>query len=264
MVGTLKIGKFALKPYQMKFGKWVGGTLGWAMGGPIGALLGFVIGSAFDHGTITIESGRAIPGAGAGPHTTTRPGDFTAALLVLAAAVMKSDGRVMKTELDYVRAFFVRNFGEAHAHDRMLLLRDILKQDIPIHDVCSQVRHNMPYASRLQLLHFLFGVSKADGAVQETEVAVIGDISGYLGIEAGDFQSIKAMFYRDTNSDYRILEVEPNATEEEIKKAYRRMAVKYHPDKVANEGPEVQRAAKEKFQKLQEAYDNIKKQRGIS
>lgn len=248
----------------MKFGKWVGGTLGWAMGGPIGALLGFVIGSAFDHGTISVQAGRAIPGAGPMHHQSTRPGDFTAALLVLAAAVMKSDGKVMKTEVDYVRAFFVRNFGEEHASERMLLLRDILKQEIPLHDVCDQIKEHMPYASRLQLLHFLFGISRADGAVQDSEVAMIGDISSYLGIESADFRSIQAMFYRDTNSDYRIMEIEPTATEEEIKKAYRRMAVKYHPDKVANEGPEVQRAAKEKFQKLQDAYENIKKQRNIT
>jgi DnaJ like chaperone protein len=251
---------------MVKFAKWVGGTLGWAMGGPIGALLGFVIGTAIDHGTIMVDGkvqGGSSAGPGAGPYTASRPGDFTAALLVLAAAVMKSDGKVMKTELEYVKRFFISNFGEARANERMLLLRDILKQEIPLADVCMQIRYNMAYASRLQLLHFLFGVSKADGHVQDAEVNIINTIAGHLGIEANDFGSIKAMFYRDTNSDYRILEVDPGATDEDIKKAYRKMAVKYHPDKVANEGPEVQRAAKEKFQKLQEAYENIKKQRGI-
>jgi DnaJ like chaperone protein len=245
-----------------KFAKWVGGTLGWAMGGPIGALLGFAIGSVIDHGSVMlVETGKMqeprIP-------RSTNTGDFTASLLVLAAAVMKSDGRVMKTELDYVKRFFVRNFGESHAQERMLLLRDILNQQIPLHDVCAQIQYNMPYASRLQLLHFLFGISQADGQVQDTEVETIANIAQYMGIEGNDFASIKAMFYRDTNSDYKILEVEPNATNEDIKKAYRRMAVKYHPDKVASEGPEVQRAAKEKFQKLQDAYENVRKQRGMS
>lgn len=251
---------------MVKFAKWVGGTLGWAMGGPIGALLGFAIGSVIDHGTVSIQAttGRDTsytgPRAGGRAHT----GDFTAALLVLAAAVMRSDGKVMSSELDYVKRFFIRNFGEGHTQERMLLLRDILKQEIPLEDVCVQIKLNMPYASRLQLLHFLFGISQADGSVQEAEVNTIQRIASYMGIDASDFASIKAMFYRDTNSDYKILEVEPNATDEEVKKAYRRMAVKYHPDKVANEGPEVQRAAKEKFQRLQEAYDNIRKQRSMS
>jgi DnaJ like chaperone protein len=250
---------------MVKFAKWVGGTLGWAMGGPIGALLGFAIGTVIDHGTLAIETTTGRNTSYTGPRMgPTHTGDFTASLLVLAAAVMKSDGRVMSSELDYVKRFFIRNFGEGHTQERMLLLRDILKQDIPLDDVCSQIKYNMPYASRLQLLHFLFGISQADGSVQESEVNTIRRIAVHMGIEENDFTSIKAMFYRDTNSDYKILEAEPTATDEEIKKAYRRMAVKYHPDKVANEGPEVQRAAKEKFQKLQEAYDNIKKQRGMA
>jgi DnaJ like chaperone protein len=247
----------------MKFGKWVGGGLGWAMGGPIGAIIGFALGAVFDHGTISVQTTTTRAGGQIDPSLDSRPGDFTAALLVLAAAVMKSDGKVMKTELEYVRRFFVRNFGESHTHDRMLLLRDILRQDIPLADVCYQIRNHMPYESRLQLLHFLFGIGQSDGAVQDTEVSIIANIAEYMNIEPADFRSIKAMFYRDVNSDYLILEVAPTATDEEVKKAYRRMAVKYHPDKVASEGPEVQRAAKEKFQKLQEAYDNIKKQRGM-
>jgi len=85
-----------------------------------------------------------------------------------------------------------------------------------------------------------------------------------MGINSADMNSIKAMYYRDSKSDYKILEVEENATEEEIKKAYRKMALKFHPDKVAQEGEEVQRSATEKFKKVQEAYENIKKKRGMN
>lgn len=245
----------------MKLGKWIGAIIGYALGKWVGAIIGFALGAVLDHGTITVQS-KAGTGGAAGPGMRS-PNDFTSALLVLAAAVMKSDGRVMKTELEYVKRFFTRNFGEHHTQEKMLLLRDILKEDISLVDVCFQIRRVMPYESRLQLLHFLFGISQADGAVQDTEVSIIAAIAEYLEIESADFRSIKAMFYRDVNSDYLILEVSANATDEEIKKAYRRMAVKYHPDKVASEGPEVQRAAKEKFQSLQEAYERIKKQRGM-
>ena len=143
------------------------------------------------------------------------------------------------------------------------MLKEILEKDIPVRDVCLQIKRFMPVAARLQLIHFLFGISKADGHVHEKEVEVIAMIAEHLGISEADLGSLKAMYFRDSKSDYQILEIEPTASEEEIKKAYRKMAVKYHPDKVSGLGEEVQRAAKEKFQTLQQAYENIRKQRGI-
>jgi DnaJ like chaperone protein len=121
----------------------------------------------------------------------------------------------------------------------------------------------MDHPSRLQLIHFLFGISSADGHVHSTEVEEIRRISGYLGIRQVDFESIKAMFYKDVFSAYKILEVTPDANNDEIKKAYRKMATKYHPDKVSHLGAEFQKAAKEKFQEVQAAYEQIKKERGM-
>lgn len=121
----------------------------------------------------------------------------------------------------------------------------------------------MPEAQRLQLLQYLFGISAADGDVHPREIVIIQSIADYLGIDRKDFESVKAMFYRDAEADYLILEVEPNASDEEVKKAYRRMAVKFHPDKVADLGEEAQRSAKERFQKIQDAWESIKKRRGI-
>jgi len=117
---------------------------------------------------------------------------------------------------------------------------------------------------RLQLLHYLFGISMADGHVHPSETDVIKLIASYLGINQKDFESIKAMFIKDTKSAYSILEITPDATDEEVKKAYRKMALKYHPDKVSHIGEDIQKAAKEKFQQLNAAYEAIKKERGIS
>jgi DnaJ like chaperone protein len=116
---------------------------------------------------------------------------------------------------------------------------------------------------RLQLIHYLFGIAKADGEVSLSEINVIQSIADKLGIPRVDFDSVKNMFYRDTNSDYRILGIEPTASDDEIKKAYRQMAIKFHPDKVAQMGEEFQKGAKEKFQQIQDAYEAIKKQRGF-
>lgn len=242
----------------VKFGKWLGGGLGWAIGGPLGAVLGFALGSALDAASVTIktESGKQA--------TASHIGDFAASLLVLSAAVMKSDGKTLKSELDFVKKFLVNQFGEVNAQQQIAMLQQILKQDIPLHDVCNQIRHFMPHSERLQLIHYLFGIAKADGHVVAAEKDIIATIANYLGVSHADFNSLKAMYFRDTYSDYTILEITTNATDEEVKKAYRKMAVKYHPDKVAALGEDVQKAAKEKFQKVQEAYEAIKKQRGFS
>lgn len=245
----------------IKFGKWIGGGLGWAFGGPLGGVLGFALGSAFDAASVTIQTnGRTTFSSAPRSHA----GDFTASLLVLSAAVMKSDGRTMKSELDYVKKFLVLQFGEVQALEQVAMLKEILKQDIPLEQVCMQIRQYMPHSQRLQIIHYLFGISKADGHVHPAELSTIENISRYLAVSDADFLSLKSMYFRDVNSDYKILETEPTASDEEVKKTYRKMAVKFHPDKVGDLGDEVQRAAKEKFQKVQDAYENIKKQRGMS
>ncbi|NOU16095.1 MAG: DnaJ domain-containing protein [Bacteroidales bacterium] len=237
-----------------KYGKWITGGLGWAIFGPIGGILGFAIGSIFDSAEI---STKVYTGE------SSRNG-FIVSLLVLVSAVMKADGKVFKSELDFVKKYFYDNFGADAAREAMILLRDILKQQVPLKDVCTQIRDNVDYSSRLQLIHLLFGVAYADGIVSKAEQDVISDISGFLGISSQDFESIKAMFVVNINSYYTILEVEPTSTNEEIKKAYRSMAIKHHPDKVGYLGEDLRKNAEQKFKKINEAYEKIKKERGFN
>ena len=240
-----------------KYGKWIGGGLGWVVGGPIGALLGFAVGNIFD------RDGKLIPASGHQPITST--GDFEVSLLVLSAYVIKADGHVDEKEQDFVRAHFVRMFGQSRANESFRLFKTVVDhQEISVRQVCLQIQRYMDHPSRLQLLHFLFGVAQADGHVSEPEVKMIEQISGYLNINHRDYESIKAMFYKAADSYYKILEIEPSATVEEIKKAYRHMAKKYHPDKLQHLSVELQNGGKEKFQKMQEAYDGLKKERNFS
>lgn len=238
---------------RRNFGKWIGGGLGWAFGGPIGAIIGFAIGSAFGNSSDSEE----YIGA------TKQQRDFNVSLLVLSAAVMKADGSVKKSELDYVKRFFLTNFGQERAEKYILMLREILKQDIQIYEVSQQVGRYMDYSSKLQLIHYLFGIASADGSTHENEVDVISVIAKYMGISSADFQSIKAMFVQEVDSAYKILGIEPSATDDEVKKAYREMAKKYHPDKVAYLGEDVRKSAEQKLQEVNDAYEKIKKQRGF-
>lgn len=238
---------------RSRYGKWIGGGLGWAFGGPIGAILGFAMGSMFDGSSGSTQVYR-----------NSARGDFAMSLLVLAAAVMKADQKVVRSELDYVRNFFIRQFGEEEGTRFIQMLREILKQDINLVDVSTQVGHYMDYSSRLQILHFLFGIAASDGMVQPEEANVIETIAQNMGVTSSDFNSVKAMFITDTNWAYDVLEITKGATDDEVKKAYRELAKKHHPDKVAHLGEDVKKAATEKFQKINAAYNQVKAERGIN
>ena len=237
-----------------KFGKWIGAGLGWVLGGPIGATIGLSLGWMFDNASASDDEH---------VNTTTTVGDFAVSLLVLIAAVMKADGRVVRSELDFVKHFLIQRFGTESAQEALKMLRDILKQDIPVNRVCFQIKQHLDYSSRLELLHLLYGVANSDNDISEQEVLIINKIAYYLGISSGDMNSIKNMFVKSAESSYKILGIEQSASEEEIKKAYRRLAIKYHPDKVNYLGEDFKKSAEEKFRKINEAYENIKKERGI-
>ncbi len=237
---------------KSSYAKWIGGGLGWAFGGPIGGILGFMFGSMFDG----MNSGQYEYGQ-------TQTGDFNISLLVLTAAVMKADGKVKKSELDYVKRYYITNFGKEQGAQYIKLLGQIVKQDIDVRNVSSQIGQYMDYSSKLLLLQYLFGIALADGQHDPSEVNLIQLISGYIGVTPHDFESIKAMFIKDTDAAYKILGIDPSSSDEEIKKAYRELAKKYHPDKVSHLGDEVRKAAEEKFTRLNAAYEAVKQERGM-
>lgn len=238
-----------------KYAKWIGGGLGWAFGGPLGAIIGFALGSAIDN--LKYEDNQFKR-----PMTTA--GDFAASLLVLSAAVMKADNKVMRSELEFVKQFYKSQFGEYRARNYILMLKNILSQNFSLKDVCLQIKSNMDYHSRVHLLYYLFGIAAADKDVAFVEVKTIEEIAYLLGINSTDFEMVKGMYYKDPSAAYIVLGLEPTASVQEIKKAYRELAMKYHPDKVLHLGEEFQKAANEKFRKINEAYETIQKERGFT
>ena len=247
--------------------KWIGGILGWAAGGPIGALVGYLLASLAENGLGMLksigDSSAAPQGGGTRAYNTSARNSFMVSLLVLSSAVIRADGKTRQTELDYVKAFIRQNFGEGAVSDAMRILEELGRKEINIYSVGSQIAANMNYSQRLQLFHYLAGIANADGDFCKQEKSVLESIASAIGLNSGDAASVIAMYYKDTTSAYAVLEISPSATDDEVKSAYRKMAMKNHPDKVASLGPDVQKAAEEKFRKIQEAYETIKKERGI-
>ncbi len=234
----------------------------------LGAIVGFFIGSYIDNLTANDSDKKSS--------NTSNPlfdfytqrsstGDFATMLMALSAAVMRADDRHLKSELEFVKSFYIKQFGPQFLGHHLQTLKHFIESgNIPLEEICYDINHKTTIDIRIQLMHYLFGIANADGQVAESELHVLKQISILLNIQNTDFDTLKNMFYRSVDSDYVILGITPAATETDIKKAYRQMAIRYHPDKVAQMGESYQHGAKEKFQKIQEAYENIKKQRGIN
>ena len=236
--------------------KWLWGGVGWAFGGPIGAILAFSLASMSGNAKSNFHTKLN--------NKQTYGGDFGVSLLILLSAVMNADNKQTKSELEFIKNFLIQQFGSKYAKERLQLFKEILKQKFSLNDVCSQIKSRMDYSSRLQIIHVLFGLSNADNHIHNNEINIIQKISVLLEITQKDFISIQAMFYSDKSSYYKILEIDPNSSNNDVKKAYRKMAVKFHPDKVQHLGPDFQKLAEEKFKTLNNAYQQIKKYRGIN
>ncbi len=192
------------------------------------------------------------------------PADFELNLLSLASLVIKADGEVNQRELDYVRQYFVRAYGKERANAVFRTFNEVVKnREVSAQRIGMLFQMRASYEVRLQIIHFLFGIAQADGAVSSAEADRISEIAGYMRVGHRDLESIKAQFFREVDSAYKILGIEKTATNDEVKKAYRSMAKKYHPDKVEQMGEAHRVMAGEKFKKVQEAYEQLQKERGF-
>ena len=241
----------------MGFGKWIVGALGWAMFGPIGGILGYYFASRVER----LAESAAVYNEDQSWNQGQR-NSFLMSLLVLSAAVIKADGKTTSQELATLRSFFSKNFGPQAGSEAEEIIKDLLTKDINLYEVCGQIRSCMDYSQRLQLYHYLVSLGACDGLIQ-SEIDVLEVIASYIGLSKAEVDSIFAQFRPSNDNDYRILEIDPSASNDEVKKTYRKMAIKYHPDKVATLGEDVQKAAEEKFKAVNQAYEAICKERGI-
>lgn len=239
--------------------KWILALLGYMFFRFPGAVIGFILGTLIDNYS---RSSTGFKQVFSERGSQVSPGDFELNLLSLASLVIKADGKVSQTELDYVRAYFVQAYGKDRANATFRTFNDVIKnREISASRIGLYLQQRTRYEVRLQIVHFLFSIANADGNVSNAELNMLYEIAGYLNIIKRDFESIKAMFFKSADNAYKILEIEKSATDAEVKKAFREMAKKYHPDKLQHMDEAYRKGAEEKFRKVQEAYEHIQKER---
>lgn len=238
--------------------RWLGALVGFLVFRFFGAFIGYILGGFIDR-LIKANRGQNMSSRGG-----VTPADFELNLLSLAAIVMKADGKISPQEMQFVQNYFVQAYGKERANATFRTFNEVVKNRVVLaQPICEYLRMRMRYESRLQIIHFLFNIAQADGHVSQPEVNKIKDIAGFLAVNHRDYESIKAMFFKNPDSAYTILEIEKTATVSEIKTAFRTMAKKYHPDKLQHMDEAYQKGAQEKFQKVQEAYEQLQKERGF-
>lgn len=273
----------------MAIGKWIGGFLGFIAGGPLGGLAGLVLGALFDVGLDQVNepdrNGQPWNTGGSKTnfyqHNATanqqqrqqgERNSFLFSLLVLSAYIIRADGKVMHSEMETLRSFLRRNFGEVAVEQGDSIIRNIFDQqkqmgamafESIIRDCCFQIAAHMNSAQRLQLLSFLAELAKADGRIDPNEVNALRNLAQWLGFDARILDSMFNLDKHDTHSAYKVLGISPNATNDEVKAAYRKMALQHHPDRVATLGEDIRLAAEKKFKEINDAKERIYKERGI-
>jgi DnaJ like chaperone protein len=261
--------------------KWIGGIIGFMSGGPLGALAGYALGALLDS---AINSNVRYPqGDGQSGYTQSHNYDpmdgyrtsFRFSLLVMASYIIRADGRIMHSEMEYVRAFLRQNFGEEAAQEgnaillRLFEQRKEMERNNPnafigtIRQCAAQLAYALTYEQRLQLLAFLCGIAKADGHVSPEEIDALKEVARYMQMQDTEVDSLLNLGGNSLEEAYKVLEISPDATDQEVRSAYRKMALKHHPDRVATLGDDVKKAAEDKFRQINNAKEMIYKARGM-
>lgn len=267
--------------------KWIGGVLGFIISGgsPLAALAGYALGSLFDGGSVVMDSGgydygQQGYGRSYGPSQQMDVGQrnsFLFSLLVLASYIIRADNKVMHSEMELLRRFLRTNFGEQAVTEGNEIVNKLFQKQKEmdsqqpgayrniVMQSCQQIAANMTYEQRLQLLAFLAEIVKADGVVDGNEVQALRDVAQAMRLSPSEVDSLLNLSDSSTSLEaaYKVLGVSPDATDDEVRKAYRTLALKHHPDRVATLGEDVRKAAEKKFQEINAAKDLVFKARGM-
>jgi DnaJ like chaperone protein len=203
-------------------------------------------------------------------------------LIYLAAYIIQIDPIAPEKQVDYIRRFLLKNFDTYHVNQRLTLLNRLLEKNISYEDGCRRVMYFYQIEDRIKVIDFLFNVAQADGTISSFEVLAIKRIAYALFVNINDFELLKNKYYKtdeheksyqkysNSHSSYMsieihfaVLEIKLNSTPDEIKSAYRKKVLTFHPDKWIQASLQEQEQAKKKFIEVQEAFDKIREHKGF-
>lgn len=264
------------------WGKVLGGAFGFLLGGPLGALLGAALGHNLDRGLAGL-TGEGPTDFDPGSQERVQTAFFTAAFSVMGH-LAKVDGRVSQREIALAERIMARMaLAPELRQTAMRLFSEGKRRDFPLDDVLYQFRrecHGRQTLIRV-FIEIQLQAAFADGALHASEDDLLLHICDALGFPYTELERLKAMAGAEQHygaagairpdqslrleDAYAILAVDPEASDAEVKKAYRRLMGQHHPDKLVAKGlpEEMMQLAKEKTQEIRAAYDRVRETRGF-
>jgi DnaJ like chaperone protein len=259
------------------WGKIIGGAFGYMLGGPLGAVLGVTLGHNLDAG---VEEDTEAEQLQAADEASER---FQLAFFTATFSIMghlcKVDGRVSQAEIGYARSVMRRMvLTEAQKETAIRLFNAGKKPDFLFDDILGQLRQ-AGQQRRRKLLLFLeiqLAAAIADSDLRPSERTLLLRMCEKLGISRYEYQRIETLARREAGFDrdeptqpmpsarlqeaYEVLRISPESTDDEVKRAYRRLVSRYHPDKLASKkvSEETLKLATQKTHEIRQAYEQIR------
>lgn len=243
-------------------GKIVGGTLGFALGGPLGAIAGAALGHTFDASDEQYSRKRLSY------HEEAQMTFFVATFSMLAK-VASVDGRISPEEIHTVKNFMVNELNLNPESQRFAaeIFETAINSPMTFEDFAGQFY--LQFRNQPQLLDVMIDVllrlSVADGTLSESEEKLINSATRIFHFSEQKYSELKSRYAPDFEKYYAILGTNSKASDDEIKRQYRKLVKEYHPDKIASKGlpEEFTKLANDKFREIQDAYDAVRKERGL-